>query len=63
MNPIRMYREKNGMTQEKLGEMLGVTRVAVTQWERGENVPRPGTLLKLSQIFNCSIEDLLHLET
>lgn len=63
MNPIRMYREKSGMTQEKLGELLGVTRATVAQWERNENIPRARTLMKLSKIFHCSIEDLLRLET
>lgn len=59
MNSIKTYREKQGYTQEELGDLLGVGRAAVAQWERGANVPKTKTLLKLASIFKCSVEDLL----
>lgn len=62
MNKIKAYREKQGFTQEELGNLLGVGRAAVAQWERGVNLPKPKTLLNLANIFNCSIEDLLRSE-
>lgn len=58
-NKIKVYRVKQGLTQEELGALLGVGRAAVAQWERGVNLPRPKTLLSLTNIFNCSMEDLL----
>jgi transcriptional regulator with XRE-family HTH domain len=33
---IKMLREARGWTQEQLGQILGVTRASVSQWERGE---------------------------
>lgn len=62
MNRIKEYREKRGLTQEELGNTLGVGRAAVAQWERGMNAPKLKTLLKLADVFNCSIEDLLQVK-
>lgn len=61
-NKIKAYRIKQGLTQEELGDLLGVGRAAVAQWERGVNLPKPKTLLNLANIFNCSMEDLLYPE-
>lgn len=42
--------------------MLGVKRVTVTQWERGENSPRTKQLKDLSQILGCTVAELLGLD-
>jgi transcriptional regulator with XRE-family HTH domain len=44
--------------QYELAERVGVTRVAVSQWERGIVKPRYEHVVKLCEIFNCSPEDL-----
>ena len=36
---IRTGREKQGLTQEQLAERLHVTKQAVSNWERGKNIP------------------------
>lgn len=56
---IKKMRVQRNMTQEELGEKLGVSRSTVTQWELGVNKPRADMLVKLSRLFNCSIDDLL----
>jgi transcriptional regulator with XRE-family HTH domain len=45
-----------GWSQGRLGEEVGVTRAAVSQWEQGETMLRPERLDRLAVVFNCSRE-------
>jgi DNA-binding XRE family transcriptional regulator len=61
MNRIKELREKAKLTQAELADSLGVKRVTVAQWERGENKPRIDTLIKMSKLFQVTTDDLLRL--
>lgn len=52
---IKMLRTQKGLTQEELGELVGVKRAAVNKWESGmvQNLKRT-TIKKLSEIFQVS---------
>lgn len=52
---IRFYRNKQGLTMEQLGEMLGVRRAAVMKYEDGsvENIKR-STIKRMAEIFGVS---------
>lgn len=63
MNNIRKNRETKGYTQERLAEELSVDRSSVAKWESGEAIPRPKTLLKLSEIFGCTVDELIKHES
>ena len=52
-------RKREGLSQEALAEMLGISRQAVSRWENGESVPNPETLKQLSALFDTSINHLL----
>ncbi len=54
-NQIKRLRTERGMTQEELGELLGVKKAAVQKWESGavRNLKRD-TIKKLSEIFGVS---------
>lgn len=55
-----MYvRKKAKMTQQDLADTIGVNRVSVARWERGEYTPSIATMLKLSELFNVSVDYLL----
>jgi len=56
---LRQCREKTGMSQEKVAERLCVTRQAVSKWENGVNEPDINTILKLSDIYSVTLDDLL----
>lgn len=45
---IRQTREHLGMTQEQFGEALGVTKQAVSHWERGRSLPYTESMVKLA---------------
>ena len=56
---IAAVRKVAGLTQEQLGELLGVTRQAVSKWERGTADPSTSNLLALAKLFGVSAEELL----
>lgn len=47
------------VTQEELAGRLGVTRQAVSKWERGNTIPDIEILMNLSEIYGISINDIL----
>lgn len=59
---IRKLRELSGLSQQKLAELLNVQRTTISQVENGERRIYAEELVKLSKIFNISIDGLLDLE-
>lgn len=59
---LQFLRRRSGMTQEKLANRLGVSRQAISKWESGETLPEVTTLLQLSQLFSCNMDELLRQE-
>lgn len=57
-NKIRELREEKGMTQEQLGEMVGVSRQAINAIETEKFEPSIWLAYDISQVFDCSIEDI-----
>lgn len=56
---LKLLRKQRGMSQEQLAEQLGVSRQAVSKWESNSGMPEMETLISLSEIFECSIDELL----
>ena len=56
---IQEARKAAGLSQESLGERLGVSRQAVSKWERGAADPSTSNLLALAKLFGVPAEDLL----
>ena len=56
---IKALRTRTGISQQKLAEMLGVSRPTITQIEAGERKVSSEDLLKLSEIFNVSVDQLV----
>lgn len=51
---IREERLKRGLTQEKLGELIGVSKVAISNYERGEEQPKMEKLSKLIEVLKLT---------
>ena len=47
------------MTQEQLAMLLGVSRQSVTKWESEKSYPEMDKLLKLCQVFDCTLDELV----
>ena len=56
---IIFLRKRNGMTQEALSERINVSRQTVAKWERGESEPDCSSLMRLSTLFNVTIDALV----
>lgn len=52
-------RKQMGLSQEELAEKIEVSRQTIYKWETGQNYPEMDRLLMLSELFNCSIDDLI----
>ena len=57
---LALLREKKGITQEKLSEIINVSRQSVSRWETDISFPETDKLIKLSKLFECSIDFLLN---
>ncbi|HEX4949381.1 MAG TPA: helix-turn-helix domain-containing protein [Blastocatellia bacterium] len=47
---IRAARLAEGLTQERLGELFGVSKNTIARWERGEVIPQSTAMLRLAFI-------------
>lgn len=56
---IKACRQNAGMSQEKVAELVGVSRQAVTKWEANQSAPNTENLFKLAEIFGTTVDLLL----
>ena len=56
---LQHLRATRNMTQEQLAMLLGVSRQSVTKWEAERAYPEMDKLLKLCQIFDCTLDELV----
>lgn len=59
---IQTLRHDAGLSQEGLGEKLGVSRQAISKWEADGAVPEVDKLIALSRLFEVNLHDLLQVE-
>lgn len=59
-NRLYEYRKKFGYSQEELAEKLGVSRQAISKWERSESSPDTDNLIALSKLYNVTLDELLN---
>ena len=56
---LSALRREQNYTQEQLAELLGVSRQSVSKWESGAAYPETEKLIRLSALFDCSLDYLL----
>ena len=61
-NRIRELRESTGMTQERLGELVGVSRQAIIAIETEKYEPSIWLAYDISKVFNSTIEEIFLFE-
>ena len=59
---IKQCRQDAAMSQEKLAELLGVSRQAVTKWEADQSLPSTENLFRLADLFHTTVDSLVHPE-
>lgn len=56
---IQSCRKELGLTQNEMGERLGVSPQSVSNWERGESLPDVSLLPDLACMLRCSVDAIL----
>lgn len=56
---IASLRKEHNLTQDQLGEQLCVTNKTISRWETGTYLPPADALLKMSEMFGVSVNELL----
>ncbi len=56
---LKVLRQAKGMTQEELANRLNVVRQTISKWEKGLSVPDSDLLIKLADILEVSVSQLL----
>lgn len=57
---IAELRKKKGLTQEKLGEIIGINSKSISKWERGISFPDSSYLTELSSALDISVVEILN---
>lgn len=51
-------RRNMNLSQEELGERVGVSRQTISKWETGQTTPDLNKLIELSRLFGCTLDEL-----
>lgn len=58
-NRLQQLRKEKGYSQEQLAAELGISRQAVSKWERAESSPDTDNLICLAKLYGVSLDELL----
>lgn len=61
-NRLQKLRKEKGYSQEQLADELGISRQAVSKWERAESSPDTDNLICLAKLYGVSLDYLLDTE-
>ena len=61
-NRLQQLRKEKGYSQEQLANELGISRQAVSKWERAESSPDTDNLICLARLYGVSLDELLNTE-
>ena len=56
---FKTMRKRAGRGLQETADYIGVSKQAVNLWERNINEPSIGTIKKLAEFYNCTLEELL----
>lgn len=59
MKNLAELRKNQGLSQDKLSKIIGVTGCLISKWERGPWMPNYDNLRKLKETLHCTFDDLL----
>lgn len=56
---LKALRESRKLTQTRLAELIGVNSRAYNRWERGTFIPQLDTLMKIADVLNVTLDELV----
>ena len=57
---LKSLRKKNQYTQEDIADKINVSRQSVAKWENGESTPDIESCIKLANLYNVKLDDLVN---
>jgi len=60
-NTLKVQRAKKDLTQEKLAQIVGVTRKTINTVEKGKYIPSTYLALKLAKVLGVTVEELFQI--
>ena len=60
---IKNFRKAKGISQEEIAVKLNVVRQTVSKWENGLSVPDADVLIRMAELLEVSVSQLLGIET
>ena len=57
-NKVRYWRKKRGLTQDRLAELSGLSRVSISEIERGTADPKISTIKALAKALNVEFAEI-----
>lgn len=57
---LARLRIEHGLSQEQLSAELGVSRQAISKWERGESTPDTNNLIALAEVYGMTLDELVY---
>ena len=59
MNSIKERRLERNYTLDQVAALIGVDKSTVSLWENGKKEPRVNAIMRLADLFGCSVEELM----
>ncbi|MBQ8425894.1 MAG: helix-turn-helix transcriptional regulator [Clostridia bacterium] len=56
---IKEKRIEQGLSQQTLAKLIGVTHASISYWENGVNIPNVLDVWKIADVLNISIDELI----
>jgi transcriptional regulator with XRE-family HTH domain len=56
---IKLLRSEKGFSQKRLGDLVGVSKVSIFNYENGLQLPSVEMLVKLAEVLCCSVDYLV----
>ena len=57
---LQKLRKEAGLSQEEFADQMGVSRQAVSKWERDSGYPETEKIIRMGRIFHVTLEYLLY---
>ncbi len=59
MHPLLKYRDTTGLSQQELGELVGLSKAQISRIEAGRSAPSPGSAERLAAIVGVPAWDIM----
>lgn len=56
---LQLVRKRNGYSQEKLADKIGIARQTISKWENGQAIPELNGLILLSELYGVTIDRIV----